>query len=565
MALVVYWFGDFMVSVGFEKLLEKIEKTIVRTKFLWNRSGRRGFIVIIKELHRRGIHGGEQEWQWRRRLMPGKLVFEREINPHIAIVGESGSGKSNACMALISRLAEQGAHFAVLDSADEYIGLAKRLNAAVYNCAHSGINIFELDGLSPREKTSELVNMLTRHFRLGQYQASVLNKCIKYMYSASDKLGTPSTAALAKVIAIFRRNADAKEAAALKTLQDRLDMIYSSAVRDSIDIGSVLSGNSIFAMSELHTDESQSIFMEGFLRKIYSAMLEKRKNNKGIFFVVIEEAAKLGESTVVSRLVSEGRKYGVGMIAVAQSVKGLSRDVRVNSAVFVSFYQREPEELNYVSNFISGGNEGHRFIEVKKALRSLRRHSAVMLLHSRKEPVIVKFPAIERDSDSLEYRISELCRSAIRRGELLRKLYSRGMYYNEAQSRIAEMLESGAISAYAAEGCGSYDGTWYIAKPHNSARHDIMVAIISRRLAEKGVRCRIYNGPNGPDVVAHIDASMVAYEYETGSKSRTDLIAMLERRRKEYATVVVITDNMNTYMHIAVDGVRLLSEQEFFS
>lgn len=226
-------------------------------------------ICITKRLRSVRAAAGERRWRWRRCMIPAVLELGREINPHIAIVGESGSGKSNACAALISMLSGQGANFAVLDAADEYIGLAGPLNAKVYNCAHNGVNIFELDGLGAREKAAELVLMFTRHFKLGQYQASVLNRCLGYMYGNPGMFPTYSMSSLMGVISIFRGHADARESAALQTIRDRLNMIYSSSVRDSIDMGAVLESNSVFAMSELHTAESQAIFMEGFLRKLY--------------------------------------------------------------------------------------------------------------------------------------------------------------------------------------------------------------------------------------------------------------------------------------------------------
>ncbi len=251
-------------------------------------------IVVKKRLCLRRANSGEAMWKWKRRLVPRVLKLNKEINPHIAIVGESGSGKSNACMALLVRLKEQGANFAVLDAADEYVGLSQQLNAKVYNCAHSGINIFELDGMGAREKTSQLVLMSTRHFKLGQYQASVLNRCLGYMYGNVDRWPVPSMSALMAVIAIFIKNAGAHESSALQTIRDRLNMIYSSSVRDSIDMHAVLTGNSVFAMSGLHTDESQAVFMEGFLRKLYSTMLGKRRHFSNMFYVVVEEAQKLG-------------------------------------------------------------------------------------------------------------------------------------------------------------------------------------------------------------------------------------------------------------------------------
>ncbi len=543
---------DYMVSVNYVKNI---------IKKLPNDDG----IKIVRRLRKSSSADGESRWSWKGSLLKRRLTLPKEINQHMTIVGESGSGKSNACKALLMELASHNSNFAVLDPHEEYIGMAEAANAKVYNSAHNGINIFELDGLSAKEKTSELVLMFGRHFRLGQYQASVLYRCLRYLYGNAERWPEPSMGALASVIAIFKKRADAKEAGALQTIRDRLNTIYSSSVRDSISIASVMEGNSVFALSDLHTAESQAIFMEGFLRKIYSTMLERRKTYKKMFYIIVEEAAKLGESEALRRIVSEGRKYGVGVITLAQSPKDLERSVRVNSSVFISFYQREPEELNYVANFISGGNEGRRFIEVKKALRMLGRSYALVLAHSMKDPVMVRFPEVRVSGDSIEYRITEFARNVIGRGELLRRLYSRGFYYTAAIRSIDSLVLDGKLHKETVDGCGALDGTWYITKPKNSARHDIFVALISQRLAMKGVRNRIYDGPNGPDIVAGAWQEPAAFEYESGSKSRREVLEMLERRRKEYKSIVVVVNPNAIARYAPLEGVRLLSEQEFFS
>ena len=74
-------------------------------------------------------------------------------------------------------------------------------------------------------------------------------------------------------------------------------------------------------------------------------------------------------SDILAKIAAEGRKYGFGIIALSQRAKEMDKGLRANSAMFISFYQREPEELNYIANYVAGGVEGSRFAEVKKAFQ----------------------------------------------------------------------------------------------------------------------------------------------------------------------------------------------------
>ncbi len=91
-------------------------------------------------------------------------------------------------------------------------------------------------------------------------------------------------------------------------------------------------------------------------QEAYTAALTSGKS-LGRFYIVVDEAEKLEDSPTVARLVAEGRKYGIGVIAISQRAKALDKEIRSNAATIIAFGQREPEEQNYVANLIAGGNE----------------------------------------------------------------------------------------------------------------------------------------------------------------------------------------------------------------
>ncbi len=499
---------------------------------------------IVSELGCSLFSVGSSPLKWRRKHF-SRLVLRPYVgaNPHIMIVGESGGGKSNACKLIIERLAGNGANVAILDPHNEYLGLGGSISAKIYDASRSGINIFESDGMSEKEKASEITGMLRRNFRLGDVQSYTLYNCIMYTYRVTGERGKiPTMHDLLYSIRVFKRNArTAAYRNTLESLERRLSIIDSGAFSASASMRQVISHNSVFLLSNLHTSEAQSIYIEGFLRKIYTAMLASgSRSNKNRLYVVIDEAQKLGDNPIIGRIAAEGRKYGIGIIAVSQRAKPVDRDLRANVSTFISFAVREPEELNYIANFIAGGNEMGRFMQVKKALRGIGVGHAVVLGMGHAGPVIAKFSRYSGESANTAFDMVQAARGGISHADLLRIAQNR--MPADAQGYITELVESGELRSCKIEG-GSYAGTWYISDNHNSPEHDICTGIISRHLKSAGVRNFVHNNSYGPDVIAFSRGCRIAVEYETGSKRTDESLAMINSRKPKYdETVVLVND-----------------------
>ena len=146
---------------------------------------------VEKEMKFGFVSFGENRWRWKRRYFSEfKIEPHLWINPHMIIIGGSGGGKSNACKAIVNSLCSQGAHVAILDPHNEYLGLSGVIDANVYDASRNGVNMFDLDGMTEKERASEITGMLKRNFRLGEVQGYTLYRCIMYAYSvlSSDNI-----------------------------------------------------------------------------------------------------------------------------------------------------------------------------------------------------------------------------------------------------------------------------------------------------------------------------------------------------------------------------------------
>ncbi len=486
---------------------------------------------------------GLLRWQWQRRYFKSmRLNLDKSTNRHVMITGESGAGKSNACKLILRQLAGHGANFLVLDPHAEYVEGAKDIHAVIYDASIHAVNIFDLDGLTERERTSEITGMFKRVLHLGEVQAGTLYRCIAYTYWISAvKERTPNMHSLLYTIKVFKRRSRSKpEQNVLDALEKRLLAVAGEQFQRSVSVGSLLNSRSVFSLASLHSSEAQALYMESILRKIYANLLQgSASGSKRRFYIVIDEAEKLQDSPVVARLVAEGRKYGLGMIAIAQRAKALDKEIRSNAATLIAFTQREPEEQNYIANIIAAGTEYNRFIEVRKALRELQRGCALVQLAYDRSPKIVRCLRFRPAIRDPVHRIVDLAKGIVSKRELEERLRNEGFEQEEVTRSLIELIKTGIIG-YHVVSEPPFEGAWYIAMPRNSAEHDIMVSLISKYLTENGIRNMVYNNAYGPDVIAYKDGEKIAIEYETGLKRPEDTERMLRRRGEKYAKVIVI-------------------------
>ncbi len=521
------------------------------------------FGKVVRRLCFRSFCFGSAGWAWKKVHFSdfGTGICSR-LNPHMVLVGESGGGKSNAVKVMVERLCRSGANVAILDPHDEYLGVADAISADIYDAASSGINIFEPGGMSEKEKASELTGMFRRAFRLGDVQSYTLYRCIMSTYSYVGRQGSiPTVHNLMFTLRSFGKNAGVAEKRILESLERRMAVIDTGSFSRTTDMKKVVNGNSLFLLSRLHTVEAQAVYLEGFLRKVYSHMLTLEKEGRHRLYIVIDEAERIGDNPILGKLAAEGRKYGIGIIATSQRAKALDKDLRSNSSVFISFYQREPEELNYISNFMAGGTELGRFSEVRKGIRGLRIGEAMVTDHYGRA-YVVRFDRHRGRDFSIRHSIVRLAERAVERGELAAGMPG-ACSAEEIECALEGLRGSGQLLEHKIEG-GRYAGRWYISSPRNSAEHDIRVNLIGRCLSEMGLQSRVYNSSFGPDIVVQLDGKSIAVEYETGLKSIWDTEGMIAYRRKYYCrTVIVVNDaHYPEYARLFGNDVMAFSDVE---
>ncbi|MGC8479584.1 MAG: ATP-binding protein [Candidatus Micrarchaeia archaeon] len=524
--------------------------------------------ILYKLKRRRVSISGDFTFFWKKTIFKRYLNLIDNINPHIIITGQSGSGKSNAANVIIEEFSRYGYNFLVIDPKNDYTGIAAITNSNIINAKNTGINIFERGLASITEKSYELSNLFQRHLRLGHVQKNCLYRCIKYTYEISErKKIEPNFSSLLFTIQVFKKNAEEKgkrgEVSILENLSTRLSIFDYLKGCNLISISRILNERTIIRLDSLGTMEAQSIFMEEIIRQVYTHMISLNQNNKQRFYIIVDEAGKLGSNPVIGRIGAEGRKYGVGIIAISQDFKSLDKDLRCNSSLIFNFYTREPEELNYISSFLACGNDGERLIKIKSSFRKLRVGEALAMHYEYTDPIWVRFRVANTYKEPIDYLINEILARPMPISSIKEYLALKGLDRSEATLYLERAKAKNEVRCYSFYNKTEYDDEWYCLRTINSTEHDITLEIILRHLLKLGYYAKIHNRSNGPDIIAEKSNIKYAIEYETGLKSFQDSEKMICGRLGNFNVVIVICKGSDFDKYSKITNILCIEIGEF--
>lgn len=346
-------------------------------------------------------------WGWSSSSGRFCIDFNSEANAHVNISGMSGFGKSSLCKRLIKEIREKlKLPVSIFDAHSEYVEFTTELGGKVHSPRDSSINMWELDCASPAERIFENVSMLKRVLKLGDIQAYSLLRCAEMAYKrkgitqAEQESWSREPPTMQDVYDCINESISMKGQGrqGYSGLGKRLYPLMAGnmfSAGTTLPFSTVLDGLNDFSIAELGSSEAQAVFIETFLRKLYTYMLSQKLTDKLRLFAVIDEAHRVcisspEELSLPGRLVSEGRKYGLGIITSNQTAKNLDRAIIANSAVTFAFYQREPEECDYITSLVAGGTDYQRKLGVGNAMRELRQFEFIALSSKELKPVVVK-------------------------------------------------------------------------------------------------------------------------------------------------------------------------------
>lgn len=256
-------------------------------------------------------------------------IRSNDVLRHIGIFGTTGSGKSNTAAIIASQLANKGFNVIILDWHGEYIDKLKDFK--IYNESNPlRLNILKLYNLEETVEIFQDVLELTDPQRYILY--IILSELRKYkrfslsaLYDAVSRIKDEYTWIKDVKLALLRR----------------MNSILYRPVRllliSNINMEDELANNSkiIIDLSFIPDISVRRLYALFIIRAITDIYIKKKIKNKPTL-IVLEEAQNYftnSNNEMVSRLLNEIRKFGIGLCIITQSPSSVSPDVIKNTNI----------------------------------------------------------------------------------------------------------------------------------------------------------------------------------------------------------------------------------------
>ena len=283
-------------------------------------------------------------------------------SPHLFITGIPGQGKSVLTRTLVRDLARQGVPSLIFDFHGEFFEDADELFVAD-GLAHQPhladaarglpFSPFELDDPDSAQDVRDTSQAIAEIFDyvcgLGDIQRDTLMTSIRDAYQAAAIGRTdggsrrlPTMADIAR--RLERKEQDSRVRNVLARCRTLLEFgLFRDVAAGSPTFTELLRDGMIVRMDNVRSDEVRTAAGAFVIRKVYRDMFGWGRADRIRLAVVLDEAHRLAKDATLPRILKEGRKYGVLVVAASQGLADFDADVLGNVGTKVSFRANNPE------------------------------------------------------------------------------------------------------------------------------------------------------------------------------------------------------------------------------
>ncbi|MGC9147845.1 MAG: helicase HerA domain-containing protein [Sulfolobales archaeon] len=273
----------------------------------------------------------------------GKLYIDLSTrrSPHILIVGATGSGKTQMSKRICDSLSKNNVATIIIDPHNEYVDLGFE-RYGIHEI--TGIILSEIAG--SRESIEEFIDILRVAFRLGSLQVAVLSDIIQEYFQGYRDLRDLTNFIEKKI----SESDNSEIQRALRSVQFYIRLLLESIPQDieyssrySIDLNrSMTIDLSYIAKNEFITE----VYVYFLLRHIWRKIRERGFSEKIEYYIVLDEAHNLLSgrvSELISRILRESRKFGLGVIIVSQLIDQRIKEFfgNIGSLLIMKTFDRE--------------------------------------------------------------------------------------------------------------------------------------------------------------------------------------------------------------------------------
>ncbi len=251
------------------------------------------------------------------------INLEKGKNNHILVVGATGSGKTTLVKRVLKQLeGKDDIRYLVIDVHGEY----NDLKAMIINPRINKVNILDIGIDDKDELINEVSDLISEVFKLGNIQIDHLKRVLSILLSLKEK---PSIIDLIKFIEeiIDNRELQRKYNLDVNTLKSIIPYIMqlqgiSGREFEWINAGDIIGKNIIVNLSQINNKYITKVYAEIITRMIFN-YAKKNLRSSYRYVVVFEEVHNFISRSgidIVTKILREGRKFNVNLIAITQAV-----------------------------------------------------------------------------------------------------------------------------------------------------------------------------------------------------------------------------------------------------
>ena len=308
--------------------------------------------------------------------IPFTWSYASLTNPHISVVGITGSGKSFCVKTFLTRASYVwNTNAIIIDWAGEYISWVRQSGGKVVSFSKGDyMNIMDLSGMKPIDRTKQVMNSLEILTDIGEYpeQRRLTEEAVEQAYVNAgfvlSMIPPPDSEAptLKDVVSLLEeKQTDGTYAypAELENAIYRLRQFSREgedyfANKSTIDVGKLASSGLVdLDLSSLPDERFRALAALFILQTLKEKMrMEKWSPSAGLRTIVtLDEAWKVAsdERSDAVTIIREGRKYSFGLIVASQNPTDINEAIFSNVGTTIMLRIRFERFMQYLQGSLN--------------------------------------------------------------------------------------------------------------------------------------------------------------------------------------------------------------------
>jgi len=324
-----------------------------------------------------------------------------DLKRHMAILGMTGSGKSTTASRIVSNLANGALPVMIFDWHNEYRTLTEKAGGKVVAPGKDEFSVNPMEaseGTDQMEHIAMVSDIFSDIYHFTHPQAYMFRNALQKRLVETGPEEVPSISALVKTIESYPLRSAYDNETKVALLRRLVPLTQGQAGKalgntDGVSMEELLGNVVCIELGYLRDIQTRAVVTDVMLKMIYEEKVRRKSPLDHV--TVVEEAknivpARRAEDppSVGERMISELRKFGEGMIFVAQFPSHVASEVVKNSGTKIVHRMGWPDDVSMVGDAMGLNAKQRRHLtrlEAGEAIVSVARIQKPVLVQVRNE------------------------------------------------------------------------------------------------------------------------------------------------------------------------------------